>query len=63
MAEFAERFNTLVPAFGDRDDYRILLTSGALVAASVVIGQRIASGIIVLLGIEIDLHWPDEDRG
>ena len=61
--KFAERFDTLVPAFGGREDYRILVTSGALVAASVVIGQRIASGVIVLLGTEIDLNWPDEDRG
>ena len=37
--EFAERFDALPPAFPERPDYRVLVSSGTLVAASVVIGQ------------------------
>jgi hypothetical protein len=30
------------------------------VAAAVVVGQLVADETIVLLGIELDLDWPDE---
>jgi len=58
--EFADNFDALPFAYPDRPDYRVLVVGGALAAASVVIGQLVADGSIVLLGIELDLDWPDE---
>ncbi len=58
--EFAERFDTLPIAYPGRSDYRVLVASGTLVAASVVVGQLLADGTIALLGVEIDLHWPED---
>ena len=52
--EFAEEFDTLPAAFIGRDDYRVLITTGTLVAASAVIGQLLADDTVVLMGIEID---------
>ena len=58
--EFAENFDTLPIAYPDRPDYRVLVVGGTLVAASVVVGQLVGDDSIVLLGIELDLDWPDE---
>ncbi len=58
--EFADNFDALPIAYPDRPDYRILVVGGTLAAASVVIGQLVADGSIVLLGIELDLDWPEE---
>ena len=63
VEEFAERFETLPVAFPGRADYRVLVTTGTLVAASVVIGQLRSDDTIVLLGIEIDLTGPTTNRG
>ncbi len=59
--EFAERFETLPVAFSGRSDYRVLVSSGILVAASVVVGQLLGDDTVVLLGIEIDLCWPHDE--
>ena len=56
--EFAEQFETLPVAFPGRSDYRVLVNTGTLVAASVVIGQLRSDDSIVLFGIEIDLGGP-----
>lgn len=58
--EFAENFDALPIAYPDRPDYRALVVGGTLVAASVVVGQLVADDSVVLLGIELDLRWPDE---
>lgn len=58
--EFAENFDALPFAYADRPDYRALVVGGALVAASVVVGQLVDDDSVVLLGIELDLRWPDE---
>lgn len=58
--EFADNFDALPIAYPDRPDYRVLVVGGTLAAASVVIGQLVADGSIVLLGIELDLDWPEE---
>lgn len=63
VEEFAEQFETLPTAFPDRGDYRVLVSTGTLVAASVVIGQLMPDDTIVLLGIEIDLHGLPDDPG
>lgn len=52
--EFAENFDQLRPAFDGRDDYRVLVSTGSLVAASVTVGQLLNDDTIVLFGIEID---------
>lgn len=59
VEEFAERFDDLAVAYPDRPDYRLLVTTGRLVATSLVIGQLLDDSSIVLLGIEIDQAWPD----
>jgi len=56
VEEFAEGFDTLPTAFAGRDDYRVLIATGTLVAAAVFIGQLRPDDTIVLLGIDIDLH-------
>jgi hypothetical protein len=55
-----EHFDTLPVAYPERPDYRVLVIGGTLVAAAVVLGQLVADDTIVLLGIELDLDWPDE---
>ena len=50
--EFAVNFDSLPIAYPDRPDYRVLVVGGTLVA----------DGSIVLLGIEFDLGWPDEQH-
>lgn len=52
---FAESFDDLPAMFDGRADYRYLVTTGSLVVAAVVVGQLVADGTIVLVGIEIDL--------
>ena len=52
---FAESFDDLPAMFDGRTDYRYLVTTGSLVAAAVVVGQLVADGTIVLVGIDIDL--------
>jgi hypothetical protein len=52
---FAESFDDLPALFTERADYRYLVTTGSLVAAAVVVGQLVADGTIVLVGIDIDL--------
>jgi hypothetical protein len=58
--EFAENFDALPVAYPDRPDYRAIVIGGTLVAAAVVLGQLVGDDSVVLLGIEIDLDWPDE---
>jgi len=58
--EFAQRFDELPLAYAGRPDYRVLVASGILVAGSVIVGQLVAENTIVLLGIELDLSWPEE---
>jgi hypothetical protein len=58
--EFAEDFESIPALFPEREDYRILVTSGRLVAASSVIGQLVDVDTVVLLGIDLDLHHPPE---
>ncbi len=51
---FAESFDHLPLLYAVRDDYRFLVTTGRLVRAVTVIGQRVADDTIVLFGIDID---------
>lgn len=53
---FGESFDELPAMFEGRTDYRYLVTTGSLVPAAVVVGQLVADGTIVLVGIEVDLR-------
>ena len=53
----AEQFDDLPELIPDRQDYRILITSGVLVRALNVVGQLAADGAIELVSIDIDLDW------
>ena len=61
--EFAENFDSLRLAFPGRHDYRVLVSTGSLVPASVVVAQLIADNSVVLFGIEIDLFGIDGPPG
>ncbi len=52
---FAERFDELPALIPGRDDYRIVITTGRLVARLSVIGQ-LAGRAVVLVGVELDLE-------
>jgi hypothetical protein len=52
-------FDTLPIAHADRPDDRLLVVGATLVAAATVGGQFVADDTIVLLGVELDLDWPD----
>ena len=60
---FASRFDHLPEAVRGRSDYRLLITSGALVHGVAVIGQRTIDGTIELVYIRLDLepYWGDDD--
>lgn len=53
--EFALRFYDLAEVIPGRADYRQIITSGRLVAGIAVVGQLIADGSVVLIGLELDL--------
>ena len=53
---FAERFDDLHRMYPDRDAYRVLVATGKLVKAAVVIGHLAGDGAIVLFEIEVDLY-------
>ena len=59
---FAENFDTLAVAYPGRDDYRVLITTGTLVATAAVIGQLVADDTVVLMGIDIELAWPSDEH-
>ena len=59
---FAEDFDSLPAAFPGRLDYRALVVTGSLVASAIVIGQLIGDDTIVLMGIAVDLEWPQDEE-
>ncbi len=58
---FAEDFDSLAVAFPGRADYRVLVSTGTLIATSVVIGQLLADDTVVLMGIDIEVVWPQNE--
>jgi len=56
---FAVEFDDLPRLIADRDDYRILVMSGTLVAGFSVIGQLAADGAVELVQLDLDteLDW------
>lgn len=52
---FATGFEDLPELIVGRSDYRILMSTGILVRAYTVIGQRAADGAIELTSLELDL--------
>lgn len=55
VEEFATRFDDLPTAYVGRDDYRVLVSSGTLVRAALVIGQRRSDDSVVLLAAELEV--------
>jgi len=53
--DFALRFEELTQVVPGRPDYRVVITTGRLVAGISVLGQALADGSVVLLGVELDL--------
>ena len=57
---FATEFDQLPRLIAGRDDYRILVASGSLVAVFAVIGQLAADGAVELVQLDLDLQSPDD---
>ena len=53
--DFALRFDELAEIIPGRPDYRIVITTGRLVSAISIVGQALADGSVLLLGVELDL--------
>lgn len=58
VERFATGFDELPEFIPGRPDYRVLIATGTLFAAFMVIGQLMADGDIELLQLEIDLEPP-----
>jgi len=54
---FADRFGDLPELIPGRSDYRLLITTGRVVASVSVVGQLAADGAIELVGIDIQVSW------
>ena len=57
VERFATGFDDLPELIPGRTDYRILITTGTLVAALSVIGQLAQDGAIELVQLDIDTQW------
>ena len=55
--EFAEDFDQLPELIVGRPEYRILISTGMLVARYSVVGQLAADGAVELIKLDIDLTW------
>lgn len=55
VEEFATRFDDLPAAYAGRRDYRVLVSSGTLVRAVLVVGQLRPDDSVVLLAAELEL--------
>jgi hypothetical protein len=61
MEDFALLWDSLPRAVQHRDDYRILVKRGHLVAAMSIEAQLSpVSGVIELVDIHLELTWPDD---
>lgn len=56
---FAVDFDVLPRVFAERDEYRLLVTSGTLVPGFSVVGQLAPDGAVELIQLDIDveLEW------
>ena len=59
VERFAIGFHDLPQPIGGREDYRVLITAGRLVAAVAVTGQLAADGAVELVELDIDTSGPD----
>jgi hypothetical protein len=53
--DFALRFEELSEVIPGRPDYRQIITTGRLVPGISIVGQELADGSVLLLGVELDL--------
>ncbi len=61
LDRFATGWDELPPLIPGRNDYRVLISVGVLVAALAVEGQLAPDGVIELIALSIDTSWPDEN--
>ena len=52
--DFALRFEELIEVIPGRPDYRQVITAGRLVPGISIVGQELADGSVLLLGVELD---------
>jgi hypothetical protein len=57
VEKFALGFDDLPRLIPERDDYRILISTGVVVRAYTVIAQHLPDGAIELLSLDIDTDW------
>jgi hypothetical protein len=61
VESFADGWQDLPQLIPGRDDYRILIGPGRVVAFYAVEAQRARDGAVELVGIEIDITGPTDD--
>ena len=61
LDRFATGWDDLPQLIPGRDDYRVLITAGVLVAVVAVEGQLASDGVVELVRLSIDASWPDTD--
>jgi len=57
VEKFAVGFDDLPRLIPERDDYRILISTGVVVRAYTVIAQLVPDGAVELLSLDIDTDW------
>ena len=64
IEEFASGFEEVPPLVKGRNDYRLLIKTGKLVAGISVVGQLMSDGVVELLSIDLDLNmrWDESDQ-
>lgn len=58
---FAAGWDELPLLIPGREDYRVLITAGVLVAVLAVEGQLAPDGVIELVRLSIDTSWPGDE--
>jgi hypothetical protein len=61
IERFATGWDGLPRLIPGRDDYRVLISAGVLVAALAVDGQLAPDGVIELVRLRIDAEWSHSD--
>jgi len=61
--EFASGFEEIPQLIKGRNDYRLLIKTGMLLAGMSVVGQLMSDGVVELLSIDLDLNmrWDESD--
>lgn len=60
MEDFAQLWDSLPRSIPGRDDYRILIKRGYLVASLSIEAQLGPDGVIELVDVALQMSWPDD---